>query len=119
MVADVIAAALAVAASLLAAEAPGRARALLAELEPTDSAGDHADAAVLHADAAARWKEFGNVPERAYARLGQGRCLAALRSPAAKRVLRDAQALFASIGYKPALTRAEAVLARRGATAAR
>jgi hypothetical protein len=111
MVADVIADA----ASSLAAETSGRARAVM----PTDKAGDHADAAVLYADATTRWKEFGNVPERAYALLGRGRCLAALRSPAAKQVLRDAQALFASIGYKPALTQAEAVLARTRATAAR
>ena len=32
----------------------------------------------LYAEAAERWREFGNVPERAYALLGQGRCLAAL-----------------------------------------
>ena len=54
-------------------------RALLAE-----HAGDHAQAASLYADAAQRWHEFGNVPERAYALLGQGRCLAALGEPAAR-----------------------------------
>ena len=38
-------------------------------------------AATLYAEAAARWQEFGNVPERAYALLGQGRCLLALGQP--------------------------------------
>ena len=52
------------------------ARAQLAE-----HAGDHAGAATLYAEAAARWQEFGNVPEHAYALLGQGRCLLALGRP--------------------------------------
>ncbi len=52
------------------------ARAQLAE-----HAGDHADAAVLYAEAAARWQQFGNVREYAYALLGQGRCLVARRGP--------------------------------------
>ena len=52
------------------------ARAQLAE-----HAGDHADAATLYAEAAARWQEFGNVPERAHALLGQGRCLFPPRNP--------------------------------------
>ena len=50
------------------------ARAQLAE-----HAGNHADAAVLYAEAAARWQQFGNVREYAYALLGQGRCLVARR----------------------------------------
>ena len=52
------------------------ARAQLAE-----HAGDHADAATLYAEAAARWQQFGNVREHAYALLGQGRCLVALGRP--------------------------------------
>jgi hypothetical protein len=44
----------------------------------TEAAGDHTQAASLYAEAAERWQEFGNVPERAYALLGQGRCLVAL-----------------------------------------
>ena len=44
-------------------------------------AGDHADAAALYGEAAARWQQFGNVPEHAYALLGQGRCLLALDRP--------------------------------------
>ena len=50
-----------------------RPRAQLAE-----AAGDHAAAALLYEEAAERWQQFGHVPERAYALLGQGRCLHAL-----------------------------------------
>jgi hypothetical protein len=50
------------------------------------------------------------VPERAYALLGQGRCLAALGKPEAEEPLREARELFASMGYKPALAETEALL---------
>ena len=86
------------------------ARAQLAE-----DRGDDAQAAALYAEAAARWQKFGDVPEHAYALLGHGRCLLALGQPAAKVPLAEAQGLFASLGYKPALTKTEALLA--GATA--
>jgi class 3 adenylate cyclase/tetratricopeptide (TPR) repeat protein len=76
----------------------------------TESAGDPAEAAALNAEAAQRWRGFGNVPERAYALLGQGRSLAALGKPEAKTPLREARELFASMGYKPALTETEALL---------
>jgi hypothetical protein len=65
---------------------------------------------VLHADAAARWKEFGNVPERAYALQGRGRCLLALGEPGSEEPLREAHELFASMGYKPALSETDALL---------
>jgi class 3 adenylate cyclase len=81
------------------------ARAQLAE-----HAGDHADAASLYAEAAARWQEFGNVPERAHALLGEGRCLLALGPPAAEEPLREARKLFASMGYTPALAETERLL---------
>jgi class 3 adenylate cyclase/tetratricopeptide (TPR) repeat protein len=83
------------------------ARAQLAE-----HAGDHADAADLYAEAAARWQEFGNVPERAHALLGQGRCLRALGRPEAEEPLREARDLFAEMGYRPALAETEALLAQ-------
>jgi class 3 adenylate cyclase/tetratricopeptide (TPR) repeat protein len=86
------------------------ARAQLAE-----AAGDRAAAAHLYGAAAERWREFGNVPERAYALLGQGRCLAALGQPGAEEPLREARELFASMGYKPALAETDALL---GETAA-
>ena len=88
------------------------ARARLAE-----AAGDHAEAATLYADAAERWREFGNVPERAYALLGQGRCLAALGKPEAEQPLREARELFASMGYKPALAETDALLGESEAAA--
>jgi hypothetical protein len=50
------------------------------------------------------------VPERAYALLGQGRCLAALGKPEAEEPLREARELFASMGYKPPLAETEALL---------
>ena len=79
--------------------------------------GKPAEAATDYAEAAARWQEFGNVPERAYALLGQGRCLAALGKPEAEQPLRDARDLFASMGYKPALAETEALLGQDEAAA--
>jgi uncharacterized delta-60 repeat protein len=75
-----------------------------------EHAGDHADAAILYAEAAARWQEFGNVPERAHAHLGQGRCLLALNRAEAEQPLREARDLFAAMGYKPAFAETEALL---------
>jgi class 3 adenylate cyclase len=88
------------------------ARARLAE-----HACDHAGAAALYAEAASRWERFGNVPERAYALLGQGRCLLAAGQPAAEEPLRTAQDLFASMGYEPALAETEALLEQLRAAA--
>jgi hypothetical protein len=81
------------------------ARAQLAE-----HAGDRADAATLYADAAARWQEFGNVPEHAHALLGQGRCLLAFADATAEQPLRQAAQLFSSMGYGPALVETETLL---------
>jgi class 3 adenylate cyclase/tetratricopeptide (TPR) repeat protein len=86
------------------AHALASSRALLAE------AAGESDAAALHAEAAGRWRGFGNHPELAYALLGQGRCLAALGDPAAEAPLREARELFASMGYAPALAETEALL---------
>jgi class 3 adenylate cyclase/tetratricopeptide (TPR) repeat protein len=82
------------------------ARAQLAE-----AAGGHAQAAGLYADAARRWLEFGSVPERAHALLGQGRCLAALGHAGAEVPLVGARDLFQSMGYKPVLMETERLLA--------
>ena len=76
-----------------------------------EAAGDHAEAVDLYAEAADRWDRFGNVPERAYALLGQGRCLNVLGSPEADEPLRTAAQLFASMGYQPALAETEALIA--------
>jgi class 3 adenylate cyclase len=89
------------------------ARAQLAE-----HAGDHANAATLYAEAAGRWREFGNVPERAHALLGEGRCLIALARPGAEEPLREARDLFEAMGYKPALAETEALLEQKAAAPA-
>jgi class 3 adenylate cyclase len=81
------------------------ARAALAE-----HAGDHEEAAALYANAASRWQEFGNVPERAHALLGQGRCLRALGRPGAEEPLLEARELFASMGYEPMVAEADGLL---------
>jgi class 3 adenylate cyclase len=110
----------------LAAGDPALAKRLAAGLEPrypldehalcaaraqlAEHAGDHADAATLYEEAAARWHEFGNVPERGYAQLGRGRCLLALNRPEAEQPLREARDLFAAMGYKPVLAETEALL---------
>ena len=72
---------------------------------------------MLYAESAERWREFGNVPERAYALLGHGRCLAALSEPEAEKPLHDARNLFASMGFMPALAETEARLAHGEAAA--
>jgi len=88
-----------------------------AHAQLAEAAGDRAQAATLHADAAQRWHEFGNVPEHAHALLGQGCCLLALADPAAEQPLRQAAELFSSIGYRPALTETEALLEQTTAPA--
>jgi hypothetical protein len=75
-----------------------------------EQAGEQAEAVKLYAEAEARWHEFGNVPERAYALLGQGRSLVALRDAASQEPLREARGLFTSMAYKPALAETEALL---------
>jgi hypothetical protein len=58
----------------------------------------------LFTEAASRWHEFGNVPERAYALFGKGRCLRTLARTGAEAPLLEARELFASMGFEPALT---------------
>jgi len=82
-------------------------RAALAE-----AAGDHATAVIAYADAVTRWRQFGEVPELAYALLGQGRCLLALGTPGADGPLNEARELFTAMGYAPALGEVEALLQR-------
>ena len=82
------------------------AQAQLAEAARDDTAG-----AAMYQQAAERWQQFGNVPERGYALLGRGRCLTALDEPEAEGSLREAKELFSSIGYTRALAEIEALLA--------
>jgi tetratricopeptide (TPR) repeat protein len=84
---------------------------LATKAQLAEAAGRHADAAQFYREAVERWREYGNVPERAYALLGQGRCLVALGDPKAEAPLREARELFASMGYRPALAETERLLA--------
>jgi tetratricopeptide (TPR) repeat protein len=85
----------------------GACRAALAE-----AAGDHVTAAAGYAEMATRWRQFGNVPELAYALLGQGRCLVALGTPGADGPVREARELFTAMGYLPAASETDALLQR-------
>ena len=87
------------------------ARAQLAEAN-----GQLRRAAALYADASENWRQFGNVPERAWALLGRGRCLSAVGDPAAHQPLAEARDAFASMGYRPALAETEQLLLERVAT---
>ena len=88
------------------------ANAMLAE-----AGGDSAAAFLAYADAAVRWERFGVVPERAFALLGQGRCLLALGRPGeARGPLGEARAIFARLGAAPALGETDALLASVGAS---
>ncbi len=89
-----------------------------AHAQLAEAAGNHAVAATLYAEASARWLEFGNVPERAYALLGQGRCLLALGRRAAEQPLREARDLFAAMGYASALAETDVWLEQTAAAPA-
>jgi hypothetical protein len=82
-----------------------------------EAGGDHTKAATAYADVARQWRDFGDVPELAYALLGQGRCLVSLGVPNAAGPLADARALFASMSYRPALFETERLLADAAAAA--
>jgi hypothetical protein len=97
---------------------PLREHALLcARAQLAEHAGEHAEAASLYAKVGARWREFGDVPETAYALLGEGRCLLAVDRPEAQRPLREARDLFASMGYTPTLRDTESLLEQAAAPA--
>jgi Flp pilus assembly protein TadD len=68
-------------------------------------------AAERFAEAASRWRAFGAPYEEAHARLGEGRCLAALgRGDDASAPLRRAARVFRRLGADPALSQALRVL---------
>jgi class 3 adenylate cyclase/tetratricopeptide (TPR) repeat protein len=81
-----------------------------AEAHLAEARGGHAAAAERYAAAADKWGQFGAVPERSYALLGRGRCLLALGDPGASVALRDARALFESLGYGQALAETDVLL---------
>jgi hypothetical protein len=73
--------------------------------------GDLGAAADGYVDAAARWEAFGVVPERAFALLGRGRCLAGLaRHEEATSVLRQAREIFHRLGAAPSLSEIDSLL---------
>jgi hypothetical protein len=82
-----------------------------------EAAGNHTEAASHYAEAARSWQQFGNVPERAYALLGQGRSLHTLGDSEAGQPLRVARELFALMGYRPALEQTDALLQQAQAAA--
>jgi tetratricopeptide (TPR) repeat protein len=88
------------------------AQAVLAE-----AGGELAKAAGHYADAADRWRRFGNVPELAYALIGQGRSLLALGRPAFAPPLREGREVFARLGARPLLEEPDALLGRAAAAA--
>jgi hypothetical protein len=104
----------------------GLALRLVAGVEATNPQAEHAlaasnailaeaqgdlPAAEGYAEAADRWRQFGVVPEEAFALLGQGRCLAALGCPAdATQPLRQARDIFGTLQAAPALAEIDALL---------
>jgi class 3 adenylate cyclase/tetratricopeptide (TPR) repeat protein len=88
-----------------------------AHAQLAEAAGDHAAAAELYQEAAERWRQFGNVPECAYALLGHGRCLTTLGKPDAEAPLREARDLFTTLAYQPALAETQALLGESEAAA--
>jgi class 3 adenylate cyclase/tetratricopeptide (TPR) repeat protein len=76
------------------------------------------EAAELYATAAGAWQKFGALTERAFALLGQGRCMVALeRMDEADPALRAARELFSAMGMPPALAETEGLLQRTAALA--
>jgi class 3 adenylate cyclase/tetratricopeptide (TPR) repeat protein len=73
----------------------------------------HGEAAAAYDAAATAWRVFGDVPECAYALLGQGRCLVALGGAGGDGPLREAGARFTAMGYVPARMETEALLSQR------
>jgi class 3 adenylate cyclase/tetratricopeptide (TPR) repeat protein len=83
-----------------------------------EARGAHGEAAERYATAAAGWEQFGAVTERAFALLGQGRCLIALgEADRADPVLRTAHGLFSAMGMVPAIAETDALLRQTAALA--
>jgi class 3 adenylate cyclase/tetratricopeptide (TPR) repeat protein len=81
-----------------------------AQAHLSEASGEMTKAAQLYAQAARSWNEFENVPERARALLGKGRCLLTLGDAGAEVSLAEARDLFTSMGYKPALNDTQKLL---------
>jgi class 3 adenylate cyclase/tetratricopeptide (TPR) repeat protein len=81
-----------------------------ASAQIAEDSGDPVDAAERYELAAQGWKAFGNVPETAYALLGQGRTVAVQSLARAEPPLSEARSLFASMGYAHARMETERLL---------
>jgi class 3 adenylate cyclase/tetratricopeptide (TPR) repeat protein len=82
----------------------------------SEANGDFQIAADGYAEAAEGWRQFGVATERAFALLGQGRCLTAMRQVAeGKKALEAAGEIFRALGAASALTETDELL--RQATA--
>lgn len=85
-----------------------------------EEGADVAAAAASYADAAARWEAFGNVPERAHALEGAGRCLIALDARAEGIVrLGEARAIWSRVGAPARIAAIDDALAKAGQVARR
>ncbi len=81
-----------------------------------EARGDLELAATGYGEAAEGWRQFGVVPELAFALLGRGRCLTALRQVAdGKKALQAAGEIFDALGAASALAETDELL--RQATA--
>jgi class 3 adenylate cyclase len=77
---------------------------------------DPAGAAVLFAEVADRWHDFGQVPEEAHALLGEGRGRLAAGLDGAAEPLRRAKELFTAMGLRRAVAEVDGLLAGPAAT---
>jgi class 3 adenylate cyclase/tetratricopeptide (TPR) repeat protein len=83
----------------------------------SEQEGDLEQATRLYADAAKGWHEYGCPSERAYALLGEGRCLVALgRAGEADVKLREASDVAGTLEARPLVAEAEALLAEVAAS---
>ncbi len=74
--------------------------------------GHHRTAASAYADAARRWGAFGVITEQAFALLGEGRCLLALRDTAEGIArLRESREIWKRLRATPRITEIDALLA--------
>ncbi|MGH2555280.1 MAG: tetratricopeptide repeat protein, partial [Actinomycetota bacterium] len=84
------------------------ARAVLSEAQ-----GELEKASAGYEEAAERWREYGQVPERAQALLGLGRCLVQMGAAAKASVaLQEARDVFSELGARPLLEETDTWLAK-------
>lgn len=76
-----------------------------------EARGELAGAEELYLQAAARWAEYGSVPERAQTLFGRGRCLVRLGyTDVAREPLEEARRIFRQLGAVPHVAETDALL---------